>query len=424
MQKKHTPINSIFNIKKKIGYLKPHSLAIKLGLSKRQYRKCSIVDLLLGHWKLISLNQFSYDNWARQISTITGKTISGQAICKRMLTETTHFLIELLKKSMHQKYESFLQSEIFDSFGEVLIQDATHFSLPRFLSNVFPGSYSRYGDCATAKIQATISLKKGIFRDLKLLSFRDSDQKDALRTIPLLHKNDLIIQDLGYFGIEVFKQINKRKASDLKNKELDLLKLLKKNKSCDLDVIIGGKNKIQCRLVAVKLPAEVAEERIRRAKKDRSKKVNHSKRYYEQLHYTIFITNDSKERWTPENIIQAYKTRWYIEILFKGWKSNLKIKVDIPERYMTKQRAEFYLYSCLLLVNLMVMPMFRLVQGTTKSNNQHISILKLSAFINQHMHILIKRPTLKLVNMMKYYCAYEKRKDRINAIEIICFTRH
>ena len=108
MQKKHTPIISEFNIKKKIGYLKPHCLAKKLGLTKRQYRKCNVVDLLLGHWQLISLGQFSYDNWATQISSITGKIISGQAICKRMVNETTFFLTELLNKSMQQKYFRFL----------------------------------------------------------------------------------------------------------------------------------------------------------------------------------------------------------------------------------------------------------------------------------------------------------------------------
>lgn len=436
MQKSHTPIISDFNIKKKIGYLKPHSLAKKLGLSTRQYRKCNVVDLLLGHWQLLSLKQFSYDNWATQISSITGKMISGQAICKRMVKETTFFLTELLNKSMQQKYDSILHSELFESFNDVLVQDATHFSLPRFLSQTFPGSYSRYGKSATAKIQATVSLNKGVFRDLKLFSFRDNDQKDSCRVIPLLHKGDLIIRDLGYFVIEAFNQIQSRNAfflsrfkynltiHDLENNELDLLNLLRNKKLIDMDVRIGKKNKMKCRIVAIRLPVEVVQERVRKARKDRNKRTNHSKKYYEHLKYTIFITNVSREIWTPKDIAQAYKARWYIEILFKGWKSNLKLKVDIPEKHMTRQRAEFYLYSSLLFVSLLVMPIFREAQKEIKSTKYTISILKLSAFINQNIQTIINLVKLKTTQMILYYCTYESRRDRLNAIEMIHFVSH
>lgn len=431
MQKKHTPLSFVYNIKKKVGYLKPHSLSKKIGLSKRQYRKCSIVDLLLGHWQLISMGQFSYDDWAVQISSITGKIVSGQAVCKRMKNECTLFLTQLLIKSMKQKYSNLIDSELFKSFKEVLIQDATHFSLPRCLSKVFPGSYSKYGNSATAKIQATISLKKGVFRDLKLFSFRDNDPKDASRIIPKLDKNDLIIRDLGYFVIDVFKQINKQEAFflsrfkynvgiyDLNDKKIDVMKIMRNKQSLDLDVKIGKKDKFKCRLVIVKLSNEIVQERIRKAKNNRNKRANHSKKYYEQLKYSIFITNVSRETWSVNQIVQAYKTRWYIEILFKGWKSHLKMKIDIPERYITKQRAEFHIYSSLLFVNLIVMPIFRHIQSRALPKKHFISILKLSSFINQNVYLIINQTQSKTIEMIKYYTTYESRKSRLNSIEMM-----
>jgi len=47
------------------------ALAKKLNLSKRKDRKCTIVDIILGHWQLLSKSGFSFDNWAMQISIIT-----------------------------------------------------------------------------------------------------------------------------------------------------------------------------------------------------------------------------------------------------------------------------------------------------------------------------------------------------------------
>jgi hypothetical protein len=282
-----------------------------------------------------------------------------------------------------------------------------------------------------------MSLKKGIFSDLKLFSFRDNDQKDASRIIPSLNKGDLIIRDLGYFVIEAFNQIKSRDAFFLSrfkynlsvfdpknNKQLDLLKLIRKKQFLDMDVRIGSSGKLTCRLVAIKLPKEIADERKRKAKQNRDKRANHSKEYYELLGYSIFITSVSREIWTPKDLVQAYKARWYIEILFKGWKSNLKMRVSIPERYVTRQRAEFYLLSSLLFINLMVMPIFRYVQGKLEPTKYLVSILKLSAFVNQNIQAIIKTNNLNLLERIKYYCAYETRQDRLNAMENICFVRH
>ena len=392
-----------------------------------------MVDLLLGHWRLISSGQYSYDNWATQISFITRKRISGQAICKRMINQTIVFLKELLNKSMLQKYDDILKPRLFDSFNEVLIQDATHFSLPRSLARFFPGSFSKHGDCATAKIQATISLKKGIFRDLKLFSFRDNDQKDSSRIIAKLQANDLLVRDLGYFVLNAFVKIKSKKAFFLsrlrynisiydikKNTKLDIMKILRNKQSLDLDVYLGGQKNLKCRLVVVKLPDSIANERRRKAKENRNNKSNHSKDYYLQLGYSMYITNVSRDIWTIDDVIESYKARWYIEILFKAWKSNLKMKVNLPQAHINKQRAEFYLYSSLLFVNLMVMPIFRLAQKAKNSNDSFISILKLSAFINQNLNLFMSNQRSNTLEMINYYCTYETRKSRANAIEMMC----
>lgn len=410
-------------------------MAKKIGASKRKSRKCTIVDILLGYWQLASMKQFSFDNWAIQISSITGKTISGQAVWKRITPEIILFLKELLNKSFRQKCDTLIDSKIFCSFENVFIQDATHFSLPRILSQAFPGSYSRYGDCATAKIQAIYNLKKGFFSDLNLCSFRDTDQKDSSRFVKALSKGDLIIRDLGYFVLNTFNEIEERQAFylsrvrygvsifDLKTgKKLDLHKSLKQKKRLDVYVSVGLKHKVKCRLVAIPLSDDIVNQKRRKAKNNRSKSANHSKEYMHLLGYALYITNVPNEVWTPDDIVQAYKSRWYIEILFKGWKSNLKMQVNIPEKYMTKQRAEFFFYASLLMVNLLVMPIFSKVQLHSLSARNNISIMKLCAFLNQNIQLIIQSFDNNMLNKIKYYCIYESRKNRINAMETICLN--
>jgi len=140
---------------------------------------------------------------------------------------------------------------------------------------------------------------------------------------------------------------------------------------------------------------------------------------YRLLGYNIYITNVPKQVWSELNITQAYKTRWYIEILFKSWKSNLKIKETIPQRYINKQRAEFYLYSALLMVNLLIMPIFKRTQLKLK-NKLAISIIKISTFINQNIQMIINEK-MNILEQIKYYSLYKSRKKRINAIETIYF---
>lgn len=430
MQKAHTQLPSMVKIKQKIGYLKPYSLAKKNKFSKRAHRKCSVVDILLGYWVLISKNRFSYDNWAMQISFITGKTISGQALWKRITPNMVKLLKLLLEKSLKQKYNSILDSNLFNFFDNVYIQDATHFSMPRSLSKSFPGSYSKYGDTATAKIQAVFNLKKGCFSNFILNSFRDNDQKDSPRIVNELKEGDLLIRDLGYFVLNVFKIITNKKAYFLsrfkynislydveKGDKIDLNKLLKKKKRLDFEIYLGTKKEFKCRLVAIALPEHKASERIRKAKKNRNKKANHSKSYLDLLKYSIYITNVPQNVWSPKNIIDAYKSRWYIEILFKSWKSNLKMKNNIPDRYISVQRVEFYIYASLLMINLLVMPIFILLEYERKKKKLGISILKLCEYINQNIQLIIDKGINKIIEQIEYYCYYETRKSRINAIE-------
>lgn len=410
---------------------KAKSLAKKVGATIRKPRKISCIDIIIGFWKLQSIGKFSYDKWAEQVGLIKGVTISGQALWKRISPEMVVLLKMLLEKSFKQKIGSFVDSKTFKPFNNVFIQDATHFKLPRIMSKYFPGSYSRYGKSSTVKVQATFNLKSGIYAGFTLSSFRDNDQKESPEILKHIKENDLIIRDLGYFVLNVFSLISKKKAYYLSrlrygisiydkdsSKKINLLKLLSKHgNSLDMIVLLGKKEKLKCRLVAIPVPDNVKNQRIRKAKADRNKSSNHSKEYYKVLGYTFYITNVLDDVWSIEEINNAYRSRWYIETLFKGWKGSLRMKNNIPERYISKTRVEFFIYASLLMTNILVLPLFQVANGMV---NKRISIIKLCSYVADNItRILQSNTSNMLINHIKSSCMYETRKSRQNSLEIM-----
>jgi hypothetical protein len=129
---------------------------------------------------------------------------------------------------------------------------------------------------------------------------------------------------------------------------IDLHEFIENNKNInviDKEVVLGEKERISVRLVGIRLPRNVADERKRKAKKDRNKKTNHSKKYLDLLGWSFFITNVPKEIWKPRDITIVYGYRWRIEIIFRAWKSGFKMSdffKKVPS--MTLPRAYISLY--------------------------------------------------------------------------------
>ena len=218
----------------------------------------------------------------------------------------------------------------------------------------------------------------------------------------------------------------------------NLVKTLKKQGSLDQWVILGDQAQLKCRLVAVPLPDQVVNERRRKAKNDRHSKVvnpdeigaNHSKEYMQLLAFNIFITNVDEKIWSAQEVMEAYKCRWYIEILFKllspdesgGWKSHLNLVINIPDRYINKQRIEQFFYMMLLMLTLVVMPIFRYLQQRVSEQGKNVSILALCTFIRNNMDIIISAENYAhILEKAEYYCLYDQRKQTRNTLEIIFF---
>ena len=90
----------------------------------------------------------------------------------------------------------------------------------------------------------------------------------------------------------------------------------------DTTVVLGTKARLGCRLIALRLPPEVAAKRLRRLRKKLRKKGKKlSERQRVMCQWTVLITDLPAEAFTVEEICVLYRVRWQIELLYKAWKS-------------------------------------------------------------------------------------------------------
>ena len=139
------------------------------------------------------------------LGMISGETISKQALWKRV----THRFPQLIRAALFHallnvsKLKDHLDNGTFAPFSRLLIQDSTKIALPKKLAHDFPGARNQTGrPTATASIQTVYDALAETFVFFKLTPFTQNDQSAAPAIITLARKGDLILRDLGYFGVE------------------------------------------------------------------------------------------------------------------------------------------------------------------------------------------------------------------------------
>jgi len=93
--------------------------------------------------------------------------------------------------------------------------------------------------------------------------------------------------------------------------------------------------------------------------------VNLSEEYKARCRFNIFITNTSAEIFNAEAIIQLYRLRWQIELIFKSWKSLLNIH---QVKAVKKDRFECQLLARFIWI-LINWKIFQCINAYIKRNN-------------------------------------------------------
>jgi len=412
-----------------------NKLAQQCGYKKRNRGKIKARNLIIGFMMMISKKINTYEAWASEVSALTGKAVTRQAIENRMKPETTTMLKMILDEKLRESLNQKKMERVKESaakFKSIKLEDSTILNLPKELSEVFPGNVSQGEKGSQAKIHTLYNYTENTFSFLQLCNYTDNDQSLASTALPYLNEGDLLIRDMGFLVLNALEKLNlkgvysiSRKNSQIKlydiytEKEIDLVKELRKKHCIDKIVLVGKSKKLKMRLVILPVSSEQAAERRRKAKKDRDKRLNHNKEYYELLGYTIFITNIPETLCKAKEISELYGLRWRIEIIFKSWKSCFSLEKLVPSKCENPARIYSLIYLMLLYILLFHAVWYKVYQSKLKRHIElKLSLLKMSKFFIQHFYLLvILDKENKLRKQLKSQCCYDIRNDRLNAME-------
>lgn len=410
------------------------------GFYRRKPKKLTALGLILGFWQMQHQSKNSLRHWAMQAGLEPGSSLCKQSVSERLdgraVELVKRVLHSALSKRLKRKWEKqFCEKDqsILGRFTRIVLHDSTTQKLPANLYDIFGGSYSHTDPAALLRLQALFNLTDQEWLDFSVDTYRDNDQSQALLPLAQAQENDLLIRDLGYFSLASIKQIcechylitkwdNRTTILDQDGQNIELLDLLQGKKQIDQPIRLGLKAQLPMRLVARKLPKATAQKRIRQARCDRHAAANHSQHYYQLLQYEIYLTNVPASCLEARLIAKLYALRWYIEILFKSWKSYANFRTMLQKKQMTYHRTLVSIYLLLIQFAYFSGNIYEYIrQNVSRYTEQAISILKYMDLIGTFCSALTAIQSLeqlqKWIPIFARHATYEKRKKRKNMIE-------
>jgi hypothetical protein len=270
-----------------------------------------------------------------------GLDVCPSAVDKRLQAgpPLTDFLRKALERALRQVVAARpCDAGLLQHFTAVFVGDSSVISLPDELADDFPGCGGSEGTSRAAlKIHVLWDFKSGALERLEVTAGKVSDARSPI-ALKQADPGTLLVYDLGYFDVERFAGLDDCDATFLSRLQhgtyvyhsdgagLDLLAHLRQQPTGLVDqmILLGAAAKLLCRLLAVRVPEEVANRRRQQA---RTKARDHGRaaptaEYLELLGWSLWVTNATAEELTWKAVVVLYRARWQIELLFKLWKSH------------------------------------------------------------------------------------------------------
>jgi hypothetical protein len=274
-----------------------------------------------------------------QTAATLGVSITPQGLDERFTPQAAQCLERVLHKAVEQVITTTpVAIAVLQRFSAVYIQDSTQVQLPAVLAEVWRGSgggTKATDQTAALKLQVRLDLNRGELSGPFLQEGRGSDRSGPTQRAEL-PAGALRLADLGYFDLEVLRAMGEQQAYwlsrvqagtqvfDEKGQALELVRWLAAQEGplIDCPVQLGAQLRLPCRLVAVRVPQEVANRRRQRLQAEARRRGQAVSRQRQSLaDWTLFCTSVPPELLTGHEVLVVARVRWQIELLFKLWKS-------------------------------------------------------------------------------------------------------
>jgi hypothetical protein len=270
-----------------------------------------------------------------QTAATLGIEISPQALDQRFTASAAACLQQVLLTAIARVITAEpVAIPLLERFTAVYVQESSTIILPEVFAAQWHGCGGSTASSASAalKLQARLEMRTGRL-DVQLQEGRASDRAAVL-------PGPLPAGALGYWSLEAFAALEQHQVFWLSRLQMqtavydatgarqDLLTLLESQPTdtVDLAVALGERQHLAARLVAVRVPQDVAEtrrRRLRKAARDKGRQVSATR--LALAAWTLFVTNVPAERLTLQEALVLGRMRWQIELLFKLWKSHGRV---------------------------------------------------------------------------------------------------
>jgi hypothetical protein len=321
-------------------------------------------------------------------------------------------------------------------FSAVVVLDCSTIVLPDGLAPWWPGCGGSTPEHTSAalKIGVRYDLCRGQVVGPLLCDGRTHESTTPIQHAPL-PKGALRLADLGFFALEVFAQISAADGYwlarmhrttavyDAAGQRWDVLALLaaQGTERVDLPVTLGAEQHLPARLLAVRVPQEVADQRRRRLRAEaRDHGRTPSAASLAWCDWTIFVTNLTPELLSLREALVLARARWQVELLFKLWKSHGQIdksRSRKPWRVLTEVFAKLLamvVQHWLLLTGCWTYPDRSLVKAaqTVRQHALHLaSALACPLFLSQAIGVVHR--------CLAAGCRLNRRKTKPNTYQLL-----
>lgn len=417
-------------------------LAKEAGLRERHWSGASLARLLVFGW--LAHPQAGLSQLVAVARSMGIKT-SKQALDAHFTERTATFLLSLLQQAVRVVVcGPIVTLPLLQRFSAVYIEDGSTIALPEPLAGIWRGcGGNREGKqgaeyhgtpkvTAHPKTEAALKLLvrwdllRGSLHGPHLQAGRKHELSGVLRQ-EQMERGSLWIADLGYFALVVLVGLVKDGVFFLtrykegvilwKGKQrVDVVELLPQAEGAivEVEVACGARKQVKARLLAQRVPAEVAEQRrVHLKERERKQQQPVSTRTWELCQWTILLTNVPASQLSVHEAMALIRARWQIELLFKLWKSQ-----GFVDEWSSQKPWQVLCEVYAKLLG-MVVQHWLLIQGCW--DDPHHSLVQAAAVVRDHCPLVrealagrfsLSRVVRDLVKALQAGCSIPARPKR------------
>lgn len=354
--------------------------------------------------------------------------ISPQALDQRIKNNSQKFFKHIFQSLCKIQFRN--NSKAFKAWGfsKIFLMDSTEMKLDDSLKELYPGTNQT--NKSTLKINLLLELLNYSIQNIEVTSGKTNESQFSKYIYQNLNINSLVLKDLGYFSFEDFSTIDGKgaffisrlragtrlftlnpnpqfkkngiiieKSRYLVTNAGELIQNLAIGESKEFEFLLGShKEKTSYRVILTRMDEEFKNNKLKTIRKEEKRKKRKSDLARSESEVSGFVTN----LWSgsAEEIMEIYRLRWQIEILFKILKSDFDLK---KIRKLKIERIESHIYATLI--------KFMLTLEITKEiNGGYIPEISIRRILKSSK-ILLNNLIETLKNKRLFYELLEKLSD-------------